>query len=352
MNNNRIQWIDIVRGICIFCVVLTHVETCPDTFRWFFSPYYMPMFFFLSGVVYKPSSNVTVAILQPVTKILWPYVISAVIFAFGSLGWIRTLLDTDYIGAFNMLFHNAIVKPISGKVLWFLASLFIVQMLGVILLSVFNLRKRYLTIITFLCFMYIFCLNGQEIAPWSANTALLALGYFLLGYLLKDKLRAINLLGSKRLIGPIALLVYFVILYVVNTSVVEPLGFDMHCNRFSSNPIWFLCLSLMGIFSVCAFAMSIGRCKTLEYIGASSLIVYIYHGYSGFFAKHLLGLFAISRDTMAHSVYTLLFAVTSMVIVAGIVWVINNYFLILIGRGATIKRIQSYLVNDTVTSNR
>ena len=106
MNNNRIHWIDIVRGICIFCVVLTHVETCPDSFRWFFSPHYMPMFFFLSGVVYKPSANVAVAILQPVTKILWPYVISAVIFAFGSLGWIRALLDADYSEALNILFHN------------------------------------------------------------------------------------------------------------------------------------------------------------------------------------------------------------------------------------------------------
>ncbi|MBO5686561.1 MAG: hypothetical protein J6R73_08265, partial [Alistipes sp.] len=61
---------------------------------------------------------------------------------------------------------------------------------------------------------------------------------------------------------------------------------------------------------------------------------------------------AISKYTTSPAVYTLVLAVTSMVIVAGIVWVINNYFLILIGRGATIKRIQSYLVNDTVTSNR
>ena len=45
--NERIKWLDIIKGICISFVMLSHSYS-PDDYRRFFTPFFLSMFFFAS----------------------------------------------------------------------------------------------------------------------------------------------------------------------------------------------------------------------------------------------------------------------------------------------------------------
>ena len=336
---SRVEWIDIARAICIFCVILTHTATCPDYFRWFFSPFFMPMFFFLSGVVYKSSATIKISVINSVTKLLVPYFTFFIIATFVRLNWIEAILAGDY-AELSRIFEARIRSFVLGEGVWFLPCLFLVQIISTILIHVFT-NKRHLLIIAIISLGYIFILNNQEIAPWSANTAILALGYFLLGYVFQNKLKGVELSGKRRFYGFCFALLYFLVLFAVNIMHKAPFNFDMHCNRFSSNPLWYIGLSLWGIAAVCVLSATIKHNSFLSFVGSSSLVIYLYHGYSGLFSRKLLNLIDITSESLLPQYYTLIFAVLSLLIALLISLFINKYTPILIGRGSTINKIVS-----------
>lgn len=48
----RIEWIDIVKGICIILVVISHISGIPLIGKYLFAPY-VTVFYYLSGMVYR-----------------------------------------------------------------------------------------------------------------------------------------------------------------------------------------------------------------------------------------------------------------------------------------------------------
>lgn len=52
IEQNRFSYIDILRGIGIFFVVLGHIYYNDVAYRWIYS-FHMPLFFFAAGWVYK-----------------------------------------------------------------------------------------------------------------------------------------------------------------------------------------------------------------------------------------------------------------------------------------------------------
>ena len=49
---SRISWLDILKGIGIFLVVLGHVYSEKTIFNWLYS-FHMPLFFWAAGLTYK-----------------------------------------------------------------------------------------------------------------------------------------------------------------------------------------------------------------------------------------------------------------------------------------------------------
>lgn len=49
----RIEWVDIVKYICIIMVMLSHLETRTEIWKVFYSPFFLSAFFFSAGYVYK-----------------------------------------------------------------------------------------------------------------------------------------------------------------------------------------------------------------------------------------------------------------------------------------------------------
>jgi fucose 4-O-acetylase-like acetyltransferase len=72
---NRIPWIDTIKGIGILLVVLIHCLPATFVVRVWISTFIMPMFFMLSGYVYSPdrSQDIKAYILKKAKSLLLPY---------------------------------------------------------------------------------------------------------------------------------------------------------------------------------------------------------------------------------------------------------------------------------------
>lgn len=49
----RIRWIDNAKGICVFCVLLAHCKLHHPYIQMVYTPFFLTMFFFLSGYLYR-----------------------------------------------------------------------------------------------------------------------------------------------------------------------------------------------------------------------------------------------------------------------------------------------------------
>lgn len=49
----RVEWVDIAKYVCIMCVMASHLESMTGELRALFSPFFLTLFFFCSGYVYK-----------------------------------------------------------------------------------------------------------------------------------------------------------------------------------------------------------------------------------------------------------------------------------------------------------
>lgn len=53
----RIEWVDIVKYVCIIMVMLSHLETRTEIWSAFYTPFFLSAFFFAAGYVYKPNNS-------------------------------------------------------------------------------------------------------------------------------------------------------------------------------------------------------------------------------------------------------------------------------------------------------
>lgn len=137
MENQRISWIDIAKGIGIICVVAGHCFVTEAIIsRWIFS-FHMPLFFFLSGYCfkfYKYDSLIKLIKSKSHTLIL-PYIY------FWIVGFSITLLITEWrnkITFWGMIkdFYQAYPSLINNTSIWFLICLFIVTVVFYIIKKV------------------------------------------------------------------------------------------------------------------------------------------------------------------------------------------------------------------------
>ena len=71
LNKGRIKWIDIIKGICIVFVMLSHSYP-PDDYRRFFTPFFLTMFFFASGYTFSTKNRFRDFILGKIYHLVCP----------------------------------------------------------------------------------------------------------------------------------------------------------------------------------------------------------------------------------------------------------------------------------------
>ncbi|MGR8823293.1 acyltransferase family protein [Leuconostoc citreum] len=189
----RIAWLDLAKGITIFFVVLVHVlEGIYKTGQYrqfnFFAEatmgilftFVMPVFFALSGFVYKPVSgfkSLLASLKKKIISLGVPYIIFSVIYVM--LQHLGT--DVHHLNSWQDLAHIGVL-PIGY--LWYLYVLFFVFVL-VGLLSILNISP--ILQLTIYLLLLVLSLSQTIHLPYILQGVCMWTSSFYIGYLLKKK---------------------------------------------------------------------------------------------------------------------------------------------------------------------
>lgn len=217
MEQQRYYWIDACKTFGLLLVILGHGRLFPESYQQFIYSFHMPLFFVLSGFLYKYKTTKE-TIKHDVYRLIIPYFLISFIclliqfsLLFSQGGISLNEICKRVLGIFFVACYTGQFPPASGPT-WFIITLFFVR----ILLSLKD-SKWYilgLTIISIIAFL-LFKKKGFD--PWlPIDTALMAIPFVTVGISLKP-MRDHNFSKNKYLVGIISIVLMIALLLVFNS---------------------------------------------------------------------------------------------------------------------------------------
>lgn len=117
----RIEWIDTVKFICIFFVILSHLETNTPFLTTFYSPFFLTSFFFVSGYVYKPGRKFAKFLYKKIRQLFIPWLVFSVF----DLLLSQVISFNTHKGFITELTWNFLQIRGKDDGVWFVACLFV-----------------------------------------------------------------------------------------------------------------------------------------------------------------------------------------------------------------------------------
>lgn len=286
--------IDIAKGIGILTVVLCHnwilYNDRGELSRLVFS-FHMPLFFFISGVFFKPSQSFLALFKSKADGLLKPY--------------FTTLISLTVV---SVLFQHASLKQELIRILygagatldwtpmWFLTHLFLVYLVAWVLYKSILLitKNRLWQQILLVLIYFIGVLNSQTFwekdvefygvrqlvfgqqqnllgLPFNADILLITVPIFLFGFIWAKQLNSHDFKLEHTLI---VLAVFFLLHYFFNETI------ELNARQFGQ-PIICTLQIVLGIYSVFGISKLLSRyelvAKVFAYLGSASLFILIFH---------------------------------------------------------------------------
>ena len=172
MNNIRIDWIDLTKGIAIFLMVCGHTSIPLSISNWIWS-FHMPLFFIISGILFNATKypNFNLFIKKRGKTLIIPYIIFSLI----------TLLTI----------HDQTLKEwlykgwINGCALWFIPVLFFAEIFSYFIIRYINsnclILLTAITIGTIGYMLHFFNIHF----PYNIDVSFYASFFYLIGYISK-----------------------------------------------------------------------------------------------------------------------------------------------------------------------
>ncbi len=127
--NNRIDYLDIAKGIGILLVILGHIPYISEPVRQYIVSFHMPLFFIISGILichtWKEEENTASFVKRKVRGLLLPYAFFSVIYLLIELCRIWVKGTGEWGNLFRQLFQSVCLQGVS--VLWFFPALFFAE---------------------------------------------------------------------------------------------------------------------------------------------------------------------------------------------------------------------------------
>lgn len=192
----RIVWIDIAKGIGIILVVLGHVNYVSDIdyniIRVVYM-FHMPLFFFLSGYLYKKNTDIKGLVKNKFQQLMVPYFASLFVLAPFSPMFKELYASPDV--TFSML-AEVIGKLLFGGcylydevgILWFLPVLFLTQIVYSVLCNRLKMYNVHLVVLLLLIGAYILSMSfaKDQLVPLNAHVVMATLAIYHLGRMYKE----------------------------------------------------------------------------------------------------------------------------------------------------------------------
>lgn len=326
----RISWIDYMKGIAIFLVVLSHSEGLPKLVEYFFRPFFLTSFFLASGYLFhNPSKPFDVGkkSIRIIEGILIPYLIYWIISFF-----INKLINGD---SFNIIIQELMQSLLKGQKLWFISCLLCSE---IIMCANLFISKNPIYILisgiaAFLIWTFTSLSQPGELI-WCVNIAFLAYLYMSLGYSFRNYEKLISQYIINNKIGIALLFIYLVLICIdylhFNYTVIFAL------NHFSNIGFFILC-SLIGLATLYYLYNKFKTNKIITFLSLNSLLIYFFHNQMLNILKYIskLSIFNILPDygrSLFQAIGTILLVYIPIIIT-------NKYIPILSGKSKWLSNI-------------
>ena len=325
MEQKRIIWLDIARGLAMLCVIYGHVLPRNAGFgKWIYS-WHMPIFFIITGILLSQKDNwkqmTYCQLFKKDTKsIMYPYII------FNVIEVIIMSFTSSIKDALTGVFHFCILDGLQA--LWFLSALFVARQIFFQLIKHINKKE-----IIIVCVIIIIVVSSMiSIAGgWLANLdgnmriteklykfaiiynrSLIGFIFLILGFECTNYLRSFRFNCFAKIVLLVCLLVFSAALFDFNSV-------DLHLSSIG-NPLLFYLLAIVG--SACIFISS----DILSHFFLSTVICFVGRNSIVFLITHIpirdmLAFFLPSIDKENK----MLFFIILIVVEYGIVWLITRY---------------------------
>lgn len=319
--NQRIKWIDYLKGFLILTVMLGHTLGCPKGILVYIYSFHMPLFFLLSGYTMSVNKYTFKEFFKKKFKTL---IIPGIIFTIPI-----SIVEICFL-KFKTFSFKSLIKGVAfgirGEQLgipWFLVCLFISEiLLYIIIKGVKNYKHSFVLIIMLSIANYVY-LNFMGIPlynkklPYCIDVVGMAMLFIYIGYIMKENKFEIK---RDRTLYMISFFVVSICTCILNYNKV---GYrvDFYTYAFGSY-ILFMLSAISGSFALIMLFKKIRKAKILEYIGKNSLIYYIFH-YTLFvaFTKILLELGV--REAIFSKMLSVVYVITGIIFIIPVVEGIN-----------------------------
>ena len=281
----RIEYIDLMKGVCITLVVLLHVIWTfnIDIVDNVLSNIRMPLYFFLSGLFFKKYSNFKEFAIKKTNKLIIPYLFFCLIpycllAPFFNEAYKTSTFTVDFT---NLSFYGlAIATPYNGP-LWFLRCLFMTNIFYYIFKIFTDRYSRIVQIVILICIVTLVALTSDIIKNFLIINGNTLLSHFVLNTFLAPFVAMPFLYGAEwvRRVGLLnkdfnlkKQMLIFILSVVIWILFAQPL---VHFESASPGLI-FPFMYVSAFAGITALAIVCKRIKKLfffSYIGRYSLIV-------------------------------------------------------------------------------
>lgn len=326
---NRITWIDYMKGIAIFFVVLSHSEGVPKWLEYSFRAIFLTSFFFASGYLFHnqlKTFDIKKKILRITEGILIPYLIY----------WITSfIVDKSLEGCSIVnIINEFIYSLLEGKKLWFISCLLCAE-----LLMSFNLYISRSPIYIFISGIVSFLVwkitdfSQPGVWCWCINVAFLAYLYLALGYSFKVYEPYVSKYLIKNKTGIVLFFCYVTLVYIDYQHFNYNVSFAL--NWFSNIWYYLLC-SLVGLGFLYYLYNRLKENNVIIFLSLNSMLIYFYHNQMLNILKYAsrLNIF----DTVPEWGICIFQSVGTMLLVYIPIVITNKYLPILSGKSKWLSR--------------
>lgn len=281
----RKNWIDICRAFAIFFVVWGHVVQ-PETERFNHGlitllrnsvySFHMPLFFFISGICFRPMRYLTSKdfIKVKFKSIIFPCYLCMLFM----LIYNTVFYDFDII---NYCCSIEIIKSIflfngAEYVYWYLGALFVVECLMYLLTKKLNKKRVLISVVLIYAFFSLYQFVKYPL-PFSANAGFVCIPFFYTGFLLSD----FNFERIRNIHCIIGLMLGSLVCLIIN-AVDNKYIVSIWCGVIA-NPVTFLIKAYSGIITISCLSLLTDRILSnnmvnhFSFLGKNTLYVYAFN---------------------------------------------------------------------------
>ncbi len=335
MKDNRIEWLDTLKGFGIFLVFLGH-SLSENGLKVYIYSFHMPMFFFISGLCFKKSQlsqGMRTFLLKKVKTRLIPYI------SFGLLTyfvWLSQMVLKKY-GLYQGSYPapDSLIRPLVGMVygngtnlwlihntnLWFLACLFVTEILIFYGMLMVNNNMGFIILLAILSIVgYLDSIYATIRLPFSFDVALTASVFYGAAIMSKD-----YILNNKIKIKYVMMcLIIGIVGSIINGRI------DMNSNIYGQYFLFYL-TSFLSILAYISIIQYIPKEATLSYIGKNTIPFFLMQT-DAFLIMNIITyvIFHVNIREMTN-VYAILYTIICMLILFPFAVIVKKYLPFMLG---------------------